>query len=267
MNDIKIISCWFGEEFNRPSKIASFYHFKMLIKYVVKTTLPRFLLEYFEVKTVIPKAPEHPKCECIFFTNNAKLLSLIESRGWVPHLMTSSISGVNSVDSSLQAKSIKFLRFEPVLRKTLTERNILIYMDSRRICDDIDMLLEEVEKHAILIRTTPRKKETIWSEVDDAKLQPRYAKAMDSTIDYINATISNNHEFSESTIISNTGLIVYNFSRPEFVPIIDKLTNKVYETCLKLEQPECQIIWAIEAQRFSSSIRQIPFGNAQTRDQ
>ena len=52
----------------------------------------------------------------------------------------------------------------------------------------------------------------------------------------------------------NTGFIFY-----KDLSLSQKLCNEVYESCIKLGQPECQVIWAVLSQRFEKNITRVNF--------
>lgn len=267
MQNVIIISCWFGAEFTRPSLAADLASLKALTKYLIKIITPIQLYRLLGISTVIPKAPLSSDVECIFFTNNPRLTKLIKIKGWTPQLLPSDIKGINSIDSSLRAKAVKFLRLENHHLKSLSKESIVIYMDSRRISDDVAELVKLAAGHAIVIRKTPRPKDTIWGEVEDAISQERYAASMASTIEYIDLILKEHSWAREAVRISNTGVIVYNFKTEAYAACIESLTSRVYRICQELRQPECQIIWAMEAQQYSNYILQIEHDEIETRDQ
>jgi hypothetical protein len=57
--------------------------------------------------------------------------------------------------------------------------------------------------------------------------------------------------------LSNTGIIFYNIINSA----IFEMLNNIYDSCLKLEQPECQIFWALYSQTYSDYIKQVEFND------
>ena len=53
---------------------------------------------------------------------------------------------------------------------------------------------------------------------------------------------------------THTGIICYN----NFSQIIPML-NDIYNTCIELQQPECQVFWAVYCQKYVEYIKQIEF--------
>lgn len=103
---------------------------------------------------------------------------------------------------------------------------------------------------ALLIRNTPREKLSIQDEIDDAISQARYRKNMDATKSWLTEQYARG--YNHQTRIMNTGLIYYSD-----VQATSDLRRKVYEQCWRLEQPECQIIWALYAQHHEDQIQRV----------
>ncbi|MDP5030988.1 hypothetical protein [Paraglaciecola sp.] len=264
MGSILVISCWFGERFQRPIKIKSSQDFKELVKYFLKSTTPLWVRNFLNIESVVPKAPQCYKA--LFFTNNRRLKAEIISKGWTYQFWDGELGEGNSVGSSLLAKKVKFLQFSEDFIQHNFLGNYVVYLDSRRITDQLSTLFNSGKDAAVLIRYTPRSKTNIWEEVEEAKEQERYLRAMPQTIEYINRMLSSD-DIKDEVRICNTGVIAYNFLSDHYILAIRELTNSVYETCLSLGQPECQIIWAIESQKYQSMIKHVEFDLVHTRDQ
>jgi hypothetical protein len=112
-------------------------------------------------------------------------------------------------------------------------------------------LSQNYNKFSVIIRKTPRLKRKIWDEVKAAKGQPRYADNMEKTTQFINDMIKKN-DISENVRICRTGLLVYN-NYKNILPML----NAIYNSCLELEQPECQIFWGLFSQKYSNHIMAI----------
>lgn len=125
-------------------------------------------------------------------------------------------------------------------------------MDSRRISDDIVNIIRMNQK-GILIRYEAKFKPSIWHEVEEAKGQERYVKHMDTTIDFINAKLEEG--YCPNNRVMNTGIIAY------YMDIegkrIRSLCDEIYNACIKLKQPECQIFWCLLSQPYSDIIKSI----------
>ena len=81
---------------------------------------------------------------------------------------------------------------------------------------------------------------------------------MDKTLKLINQKINNN-EIKNDVEICNTGLIMYinhnQYNELKF------MLNNIYNTSVTLQQPECQILWAIYSQKYLNKIKLIDFHN------
>lgn len=265
MSSTVAISCWFGIGFSKPRKINSFRSFIDLIKYHIKSILPSSLYHTLNIQTVVPKAPKNCQ-KALFFTNNSRLKKDIENKGWEYFFMpTGSIDGINSIDSSLEAKRVKFLQFEDKVLERLKSFHYILYMDSRAIVDDVEYLKKKCDR-GIVIRYSPahKNKLTVWDEVREANNVDRYRSAMPQTIKFINDHLKS-IEYSEENRIMATGVILYKMSDLYKQKRIFDLCSQVYATCMKLKQPECQIIWCILSQPFSDLITAIEAEEVGTR--
>jgi hypothetical protein len=191
------------------------------------------------------------KENCYFFSNNIDIKQEVENKGWV-YFFIDFILSDDSIISSLQSKYIKFLIFLndfPLFKKYQS----ILYFDHKVYIktNHINKLLRYNED--IIIRKHESYRKNIWSEVEEASKQERYMKNMDKTIKFINDKINNN-EISENVQICNTGLILYN-NYNDTKPML----QDIYNTCINLEQPECQIIWPIFSQKYSNKIKIIDF--------
>jgi len=256
-----VISCWFGERYNKPTKIKSWFDFKVKIKVTIKSCLPAWAAAFANIQTVIPNRPDDLS-RSIFFTNNQSLKKEILAKGWEYVYIEKGITNGESIDSSLQAKKVKFLQLDTKTLADLFNYKYIVYMDSRRITDNISNLAERCE-HGILIRFTPREKNSIWDEVNEAKSQERYARNMDKTIQFLNVKLQD--DYSENNRVMNTGILVYKVDVPETKRMILKLCDEVYSACIALDQPECQIFWCLFSQHYNDIITKVEFDTVTTR--
>jgi hypothetical protein len=201
-----------------------------------------------------------------FFTNNSSLEEEIIGKGW-KYIYVSKPLLDDDILSSLQSKYIKFLQFLPDFPEFKKYDKIIYWDHKEKVLSntllEIDVLLQDNPDKALIIRTTPRKKIFISDEVNEAKSQPRYAKNMNKTIEYIDYikkhgldgnlnNINSVNVISEKVRICNTGLLIYNN-----YSIILELLDNVYNKCIEHEQPECQIYWAIFCQKIEDKILKI----------
>jgi hypothetical protein len=191
-----------------------------------------------------------------FFTNNSNIQNEAEKKGWKFIKIEFALQD-DSLESALQAKYIKFLAFLKDFPEFKKYGQIL-YFDHRVFVKDIDVikLLEIINENPninIIIRRHERYRETIFGEIEEARMQERYDRHMDRTIKYVNEKIAN-EGISDKTDVCNTGLIFYN-DYENVLPFV----YEVYDTCINLQQPECQVIWATLSQKHKDKIKIIDF--------
>ncbi|GHE89429.1 hypothetical protein [Thalassotalea profundi] len=248
IKNIAILSCWFGYKFNKPLKIYSFSTCKKWLYATIKNHIPYRILNKLGFISIIPQAPNSVE-SCYFYSNNKSLKAEIIAKGWQFCFVETKVDNGESIASSLLAKKVKFLQMDAAIYKNL---NHIIYMDSRRISDDIANIIHMNQK-GILIRYEAKFKPTIWHEVEEAKGQDRYAKHMDITIDFINAKLSEG--YCSNNRVMNTGIIAYDMDIEG--KKIRSLCDEVYSACVKLQQPECQIFWCLLSQAYIDIIQAI----------
>ena len=90
----------------------------------------------------------------------------------------------------------------------------------------------------------------ILSQVSGFTNKEAFVENMDNTVKLIHRYITRG--YSPKNRIVNTGIIVYHPTND-----VLELFNRVYNACIKLKQPECQIFWAIFSQDYESIISKI----------
>lgn len=261
MKNTVVISCWFGEKYNKPSSIKSWFDLKVTVKATIKSCLPSIIASWAKIESVIPAKPDGA-FKSVFFTNNRSLKREILNKGWEYIYIDKGIQNGESIDSSLQAKEVKFLQLDSKILDVLFNYKYIVYMDSRRITDKITELTTLCKK-GILIRFTPRVKNSIWDEVQEAKGQERYERNMGKTIQFIDEKLS--EEYSGNNRVMNTGVIVYKIDDLGVRDSILKLCDEVYSACIELDQPECQIFWCLFSQKYNEIITKTEFSTVTTR--
>ena len=225
-----------------------------------------FGTKFKKVYSVPVPIPEN--CTFYFFTNNPELKEEIVSKGWNYVFVDFELSS-DPIISSLQSKYVKFLmpKNENMMPKnhdmlsTFPKGGRIVYFDHKldvkaKHMRDILDTMNEYKDSSVIVRTTPRIKSSIWDEVNEANGQDRYKKNMHKTVALIHQKIAN-AEISENVRICRTGILLYN----NFITIKPML-QEIYNTCVDLEQPECQIIWGIFSQKYEEHIKKLDWSNA-----
>ena len=193
---------------------------------------------------------------CIFFTNNESLKDEIVNNGWMYIYIDFELTD-DYIVSSLQSKYIKFLIFLEKYPEFKHFSNIIHTDHKFQLLDSHIQKLQNIynsdNTKLIVIRKTPRNKTNIYDEINESKFQERYLKNINETIKFVQNKIDIG-EINSNIRISNTGIICYN----NFSQIIPML-NDIYNTCIELQQPECQVFWAVYCQKYVEYIKQIEF--------
>lgn len=256
MRKVAILSCWFGYRFNKPLKVNSFSTCKRWLYATIKNLLPFKTLDKIGFVSIIPQAPKDIE-HCYFYSNNKRLEKEVLFKGWHFCFVESEIDNGESIASSILAKKVKFLQMDDTNYNTVDH---VIYMDSRRITDDIANIIRMNQK-GILIRYEAKFKPSIWHEVEEAKGQERYAKHMDKTIDFINTKLEKG--YCPNNRVMNTGIISYSLAING--KKIRVLCDEVYNVSIKLAQPECQILWCLLSQPYMNIIQAVEFTEIKSR--
>lgn len=209
----------------------------------------------------IHKAPVGYRC--IFFTNCSFVAKKAAMKGWEPCKLNVP-EGKNDLENSLISKRIKFLnvlKSREVCGLDLNLTDGVLVFDHKFMVKTrhVRRIVESTGGKKVVIRATPRVKSSIWDEVEEAERQERYRHSMPETIQFIQNQILRG--FNADTLICNTGLIYYadiDFALP--------LADLVIDACDQLQQPECQIFWAIFSQSFSAEIKVLDWRAAQVAD-
>lgn len=189
------------------------------------------------------------------FSNNPDLQSEATQKGWTFVFINRFALDADEVESSIQAKYVKFLQFLDDYREFATATAITYFDHKFHVkAEHIRWIRENCQpSYDILIRETPRLKASIDDEIADAMGQARYRRNMSATIEWLDTLISTG-QIQRQTRIVNTGLIHYANIKTARI-----LTDLVYQRILALGQPECQIIWAAIRQLAAVKIQQVPW--------
>jgi hypothetical protein len=256
MKNVVVLSCWFGYKFNKPPKIDSLITFKQWLYAYIKNLLSFRILNSLGFISIIPQAPNGIE-DCYFYSNNKRLKAEVIFKGWQFCFIESKIDNGESIASSLLAKKVKFLQIDDA---NFIHVDHIIYMDSRRVSDDISKIIQ-MNKKGILLRYEAKLKPSIWHEVEEAKGQERYAKHMDKTVDFINTKIKKG--YCANNRVMNTGIIAYAMHARNTA--IRSLCDEIYNVCVMLEQPECQIFWCLLSQPYNDIIKAVESSEIKSR--
>jgi hypothetical protein len=209
---------------------------------------------YFNLLHPAPKG-----FQSIVFSNNPALEPEAKTKGWEFRLVQSQGMELSQDEkvSSIQSKYIKFLMFEEEF-PDIFQGSPILYVDHKVLIDTEHVSkLEKIvsRKKAVLIRNTPRVKSTISEEVGDALGFRRYAESMPQTLIWVES-MKRERAVSETVRIMNTGLIYYSQ-----VPPLRDFLDEVYSVIKFLNQPECQIIWAVLSQAIEDLIQRVDWAD------
>jgi len=226
------------------------------------TSQPTIISCYFG-KPDSPHIYPAPTFTCYFFTNFAPLCHIAKQAGWIPRFVDTPLSA-DPLVSAIQSKRIKFLAFLRDKPDLLPPSDYILYVDNKLFVQaaHVQQLVQlhkqqqNETKTAVIIRfhECPEHK-TLWDEVHAARAQERYARHMDKTIDTLQLALKSG-EYTANTQIYNTGLLFY--YRP-MLHHIQPLLDQVYDACTQGQQPECQIWWALYAQKYREFCMGVPF--------
>jgi hypothetical protein len=194
--------------------------------------------------------PAPIKSKSFFFSNNVSLKKIAEAQGWNFIYLNKYSLTTNYRISSLQSKYVKFLQFDFDELGISSDEGILyfdhkLYVKKEHIADVVKLCDKD-----LLIREAPAKK-SIQDEINEASLHPRYKYGMNKTIEWLSQKIYN-EDYSGTNKLALTGFIYYKNPK-KFI----HLTNEVFDVCNQLNQPECQIIWAVLSEPYNNLISRI----------
>jgi hypothetical protein len=254
MEDVLVISCIFGTRFHKIYQAPILHHFSF--------NMPSLGEEMNGLDGCLCSSSIR-KCvnTCVFFTNNRGLEEEIVKKGWTFVYVSVELTN-DDIVSSLQSKYVKFLQVLEDFPEYKAFSKI-VYADHKfQLLDiHIERFLQIHAEHpekAVIIRKTPRVKTSIYEEIHEAKQQYRYLKHMDATVAFVEK-MRDAGEIDTEVRISNTGILFYNLSSPAFDKKRMPMLREIYKSCMELQQPECQIFWAMYSQKYMEWIQQIEF--------
>ena len=187
------------------------------------------------------------------YTNNNAIVETAVSKGWRVLRLDVELSS-DLVVSSVQSKYVKFIQFLDDFAEIFSVYDQVMYVDHKfRVQDSHIRSLLSLKQRPILIRKTPRLKESIWHEFRVAMRQPRYRKFRARTLEYIGEKLDQGCH--DAMRICNTGLIIYQLSDQR----VRLLASSVYSDICRVGSPECQIVWAMVSQQYPDIVQVIDF--------
>jgi len=202
--------------------------------------------------------------QCVLFSNNEKLKEESEANGWEFKLVRR--QGMELSDdeiiSSIQSKYIKFMVFRQEFPEYFSGEPIL-WVDHKIALTNAHVAYMQkiiLKNKSILITNTPRIKNNLSDEIEEAMHQNRYRLAIPQTLEWIDS-MKTARGTSERVRIMRTGLIYY----ADLAPVKEVL-DEVYEVIKTLRQPECQIIWAVLSQPIERSIQRVEWSELGIED-
>lgn len=209
-----------------------------------------------EAEISIHKAPRGT--DAVFFTNNPSIERTAQKAGWRTILKDDGDFALSSDVrvSSIQSKYVKFLQFRHDY-PALAQADMTTYCDHRACVQDrqlVELFTRAEAGCALLVRNSPSPK-ALPKEITISKAQPRYAVAMDRTLEWITQLIRRQGIRNDLQIV-NTGLM-HTVDVPKMMPLYDE----VYAAIVELGQPQCQIIWATLAQKYLADIQRVEWND------
>jgi hypothetical protein len=195
----------------------------------------------------------------VFFSNNPELLESAVKKGWEFFLLKDDFMGISKsfLTSSVQSKYIKFLGFlEDYPQFQLFDS--FIYVDHKILLTSKTIrTLEKIKDRdkSILIRNGKTLRNSLTDEINVANQYPRYSLNMPATISWIDTVLAS-QKLQAKVRIMNTGLIYYSN-----IEAIKPLLDEVLDVINKLQQPECQLIFALLSQKYENLIQRVEFSD------
>ncbi len=194
---------------------------------------------------------------CFVFTNNKKLKSECELKGWsfiyldveIPNCITAPYQR-----ASLQSKYVKFLEVVKDFPDLFKDKNHALYCDHKlKVNQNHIKKLFEFNEYGLVVAATPRVKNTVYDEIQDAMGQPRYRERMPELKNWVKNKLSEG--YSHKNRVTRTGLFLFNLNNQKTFD----LCSEVYLAIMEVLNPECQVIWCILSQKYKDHIKILPW--------
>lgn len=201
--------------------------------------------------------PAPLKDNCFLFTNNKKLQLECKNKGWHYVYLDVLISdGVTDAYQyySLQSKYVKFLEVKKDFPDLFKNKKYGLYFDHKLEVkkSHIEKLLK-FKNYNLVVTETPKVKDTVYDEIEDAMGQQRYVERMHELKNWVKKKLSEG--YSHKNRVTRTGIIFFNLNNQKTFD----LCSKVYLSIMEVLNPECQVIWCILSQKYKNHIKTIPW--------
>jgi hypothetical protein len=154
----------------------------------------------------------------------------------------------------LQSKYVKFLEVIKDFPDLFEHKKHALYFDHKFEVkqDHVEKFLN-IQNEGLVIRKTPRFKNSAYEEIQDAMGQQRYRARIKELNNWVKIKLLEG--YSPNVRICNTGLMLYNLKNKK---VLD-LCSKIYSEINQVLNPECQVIWSVISQKYKDIIKAIPF--------
>jgi hypothetical protein len=207
----------------------------------------------------IPTIPSL-KYKCFYYTNNVKLLFLLQKTKWIP-IYDNKPTNDDLIQSNMLGKYIKTC---PHMFPHLKEYDYLCYLDSKlehvseKFVEDYiqKYFIDTNTNYALILRNHTFIKPSVWKEYDVSIGQHRYKIQSDAYKKYINTQVASGLK-AETPYHCQCGFLIRNMKHPE--------VNNIGETWLqhiRMCGIQDQISFFFVKQLFSAYIlpfKEIPF--------
>ena len=233
--------------------------------YIMSKNLAFYTYFYGSENNGAFKIPTIPslKYKCFYYTNNVKLLFLLQKTKWIP-IYDNKPTNDDLIQSNMLGKYIKTC---PHMFPHLKEFDYLCYLDSKLEHVSEKFVEDYIHKYfvdtntnttnyALILRNHTFIKPSVWKEYDVSMGQPRYKIQSDAYKNYINAQVESGLK-AETPYHCQCGFIIRNMKHPE--------VNNIGETWLqhiRMCGIQDQISFFFVKQLFSDYIlpfKEIPF--------
>jgi len=206
------------------------------------------------------KIPEIPSLnyKCYYYTNNIKLLFLIQKTKWIP-IYDNKPTNDDLIESNMVGKYIKAC---PHKFPHLKDYDYLCYLDSKLEHVNEKFVEEYIHKYfindnyALMLRNHTFLKPNIWEEYNVSMEQKRYKLQSEAYLNYINSQVDSGLK-TETPYHCQTGFLIRNMKHPQINNI-----NETWLEHIRVCGIQCQISFFFVKQLFSEYIlpfKEIPF--------